>query len=38
MMDGRYGANADGYDMVAPSGVGGEACMKIALDMAKQVR
>merc|ERR1719409_28553 len=32
-----YGANADGYDMVAPSGVGGEACMKIALDMAKQI-
>ena len=29
-----YGANSDGYDMVAPSGVGGEACMKIALDMA----
>merc|ERR1719487_1151711 len=29
-----YGANSDGYDMVAPSGVGGEACMKIALGMA----
>ena len=29
-----YGANSDGYDMVAPSGVGGEACMKIALAMA----
>jgi 3-oxoacyl-[acyl-carrier-protein] synthase-1 len=29
-----YGANSDGYDMVAPSGVGGEACMGIALDMA----
>lgn len=32
-----YGANADGYDMVAPSGVGGEACMKIAIDMANQI-
>merc|ERR1711990_1149178 len=29
-----YGANSDGYDMVAPSGVGGEACMNIALGMA----
>jgi len=29
-----YGANSDGYDRVAPSGVGGEACMKIALAMA----
>jgi len=29
-----YGANADGYDMVAPSGVGGERCMKIAMDEA----
>jgi len=29
-----YGANSDGYDMVAPSGVGGEACMNIALAMA----
>lgn len=32
-----YGANADGYDMVAPSGVGGEACMGIALDMADKI-
>ena len=32
MMDGRYGANADGYDMVAPSGVGGQRCMKLAID------
>ncbi len=29
-----YGANADGYDMVAPSGVGGERCMKIAMEEA----
>jgi len=29
-----YGANADGYDMVAPSGEGAERCMKIALEMA----
>ncbi|NBW10241.1 MAG: beta-ketoacyl-ACP synthase I [Caulobacteraceae bacterium] len=29
-----YGANSDGYDMVAPSGEGAERCMKIALDMA----
>lgn len=29
-----YGANSDGYDMVAPSGVGGEACMKIAMEEA----
>ena len=26
-----YGANSDGYDMVAPSGEGAERCMKIAL-------
>jgi len=26
-----YAANSDGYDMVAPSGVGGEKCMKIAM-------
>lgn len=25
-----YGANSDGYDMVAPSGVGGQRCMKLA--------
>jgi 3-oxoacyl-(acyl-carrier-protein) synthase len=31
-----YGANSDGYDMVAPSGVGGERCMKIAMDEANQ--
>ena len=29
-----YGANADGYDMVAPSGEGAQRCMKIALDQA----
>ncbi|MDO1559317.1 beta-ketoacyl-ACP synthase I [Brevundimonas sp. 2R-24] len=29
-----YGANSDGFDMVAPSGEGAERCMKIALDMA----
>jgi 3-oxoacyl-[acyl-carrier-protein] synthase-1 len=27
-----YGANSDGYDMVAPSGVGGERCMELAMD------
>eukprot|EP00584_Thalassiosira_punctigera_P002130 CAMPEP_0172531440 /NCGR_PEP_ID=MMETSP1067-20121228/4848_1 /TAXON_ID=265564 ORGANISM="Thalassiosira punctigera, Strain Tpunct2005C2" /NCGR_SAMPLE_ID=MMETSP1067 /ASSEMBLY_ACC=CAM_ASM_000444 /LENGTH=455 /DNA_ID=CAMNT_0013315819 /DNA_START=282 /DNA_END=1649 /DNA_ORIENTATION=+ len=26
-----YGANSDGYDMVAPSGVGGERCMELAM-------
>lgn len=31
-----YGANSDGYDMVAPSGVGGEACMKICMDEANE--
>ena len=29
-----YGANSDGFDMVAPSGEGAERCMKIALEMA----
>jgi 3-oxoacyl-(acyl-carrier-protein) synthase len=32
-----YGANSDGYDMVAPSGVGGQRCMKIALDEANRI-
>lgn len=32
-----YGANSDGYDVVAPSGVGGEKCMKIALAMADEI-
>jgi 3-oxoacyl-[acyl-carrier-protein] synthase-1 len=27
-----YGATSDGYDMVAPSGEGGERCMKLALE------
>lgn len=27
-----YGANSDGYDMVAPSGEGAVRCMKLALD------
>lgn len=29
-----YGANSDGYDMVAPSGEGAVRCMKLALDQA----
>merc|ERR1719457_37786 len=29
-----YAANSDGYDMVAPSGTGGEKCMKLAMDEA----
>jgi len=29
-----YGANSDGYDMVAPSGEGGQRCMKLAMAMA----
>ncbi|MFJ6025662.1 beta-ketoacyl-ACP synthase I [Brevundimonas sp. NPDC092305] len=29
-----YGANADGYDMVAPSGEGAERCMKLAMSQA----
>jgi len=33
-----YAANADGYDVVAPSGVGGESCMKMALRMANATR
>jgi 3-oxoacyl-(acyl-carrier-protein) synthase len=33
-----YGANSDGYDMVAPSGTGGQRCMKLAIDMANEVR
>jgi len=27
-----YGANSDGYDMVAPSGEGAQRCMKLALE------
>ncbi len=33
----RYGANADGYDMVAPSGVGGEACMELSIAQADSI-
>lgn len=29
-----YGANSDGYDMVAPSGTGGERCMELAITEA----
>mmetsp|Transcript_32185 Transcript_32185/g.74084 ORF Transcript_32185/g.74084 Transcript_32185/m.74084 type:complete len:215 (+) Transcript_32185:943-1587(+) len=32
-----YGANSDGYDMVAPSGVGGQRCMKLAMDQANDL-
>mmetsp|Transcript_22058 Transcript_22058/g.52238 ORF Transcript_22058/g.52238 Transcript_22058/m.52238 type:complete len:459 (+) Transcript_22058:243-1619(+) len=31
-----YAANSDGYDMVAPSGVGGEQCMQLALEDAER--
>lgn len=31
-----YAANSDGYDMVAPSGVGGERCMELAMANADQ--
>lgn len=32
-----YGANSDGYDMVAPSGVGGQRCMQLAMDEANRI-
>merc|ERR1719502_1649165 len=32
-----YHANSDGYDMVAPSGEGGQRCMKLAMAMANEV-
>jgi len=32
-----YAANSDGYDVVAPSGVGGERCMKLAMAMADKI-
>jgi 3-oxoacyl-(acyl-carrier-protein) synthase len=32
-----YAANSDGYDMVAPSGEGGQRCMKMAMAMANQL-
>merc|ERR1719326_2140760 len=31
------GANSDGYDMVAPSGEGGQRCMKLAMSMADEI-
>jgi 3-oxoacyl-[acyl-carrier-protein] synthase I len=31
-----YAANSDGYDMVAPSGVGGQACMELAMASATE--
>jgi 3-oxoacyl-(acyl-carrier-protein) synthase len=31
-----YAANSDGYDMVAPSGVGGQRCMKMAIEDANK--
>jgi len=32
-----YGATADGYDMVAPSGVGGQRAMELAMKMADEL-
>jgi len=32
-----YGANSDGYDMVAPSGEGGQRCMEMAMAMADRL-
>lgn len=32
-----YGANSDGYDMVAPSGLGGQRCMKLAIAEADRI-
>jgi len=32
-----YGANSDGYDMVAPSGEGGQRCMRMAMAMADEI-
>jgi len=32
-----YGANSDGYDMVAPSGEGGQRCMQMAMAMANDL-
>merc|ERR1719487_815735 len=32
-----YGANSDGYDMVAPSGEGGQRCMEMAMSMANEL-
>ena len=30
-----YGANSDGFDMVAPSGEGAVRCMRLAIEQAK---
>jgi 3-oxoacyl-(acyl-carrier-protein) synthase len=32
-----YAANSDGYDMVAPSGVGGQRCMALAMENADAI-
>jgi 3-oxoacyl-[acyl-carrier-protein] synthase-1 len=32
-----YAANSDGYDMVAPSGVGGQQCMELAIAEADKI-
>lgn len=32
-----YAANSDGYDMVAPSGVGGQRCMDLAISEANRI-
>ena len=32
-----YAANSDGYDMVAPSGVGGQRCMQLAIEQANKI-
>lgn len=32
-----YAANSDGYDMVAPSGIGGQNCMRMAIAMADEI-
>merc|ERR1719182_1125941 len=32
-----YAANSDGYDMVAPSGEGGQNCMRLAMAMANEI-
>lgn len=32
-----YAANSDGYDMVAPSGVGGQRCMQMAINEANRI-
>jgi len=32
-----YAANSDGFDMVAPSGLGGQNCMRLAMKMANKI-